>query len=71
MTKQPVRPTRAMKAEDFAKHVNSRHLGKDGEIYPSHFDFVYGLETMWRGWHLQDHRKFPDELDHYHKEAGQ
>jgi hypothetical protein len=68
MTKVRVPPTRSMDNETFALHVNKRHLGQDGQIYPSHFEFMPGLETMWRSWHLQDHKNFPDELDHHHEE---
>lgn len=69
MSQQPVRPTRAMNSVTFAKHINSRHLEADnGEIYPGHF-FIYGLETLWRGYHLNDHKKNQEELDHYHTEG--
>lgn len=66
--KQHVIVTRKMDNETFARHVNARHLGNDGEIYPIHFSFMYGLETIWRGWHMNDHKEFPHELDHRHTE---
>jgi hypothetical protein len=66
-----VRPTRELRNEEFAKHINGRHLVGDGRIYPQHFDFIYGLETIWRGWHALDHKQFGDELDHYHTEGRQ
>ncbi len=65
MSLDRVRRTSAMTRDEFAKHVNARHL-ESGYMYSDHFRLIRGLETMWRAWHMADHRDHQAELDHIH-----